>query len=46
MLRTVLKAYIQYLLIFYVYRYLWWQIAYYSIWLPENSKQKLKKNTE
>lgn len=38
MLRTLLKAYIQCLLIFYVYRYLWWQIAYYRMWLTENRK--------
>lgn len=46
MFRKLLKAYIPYPLIFYVYRYLWWQIAYYDIWLTENKKQKLKKNIE
>lgn len=45
-LRTLVKADIQYLLIFYVYRYPWWQIAYYGLWLTENREQKLEKNPE
>lgn len=45
-LRTLVKADIQHLLIFYVYRYPRWQIAYYRLWLTENWEQKLEKNPE
>lgn len=43
-LRTLVKADIQHLLIFYVYRYPWWQIAYYDLWLTGNWEQELGKN--